>query len=252
MKKIIVGILVTLFALVLVGLLVVFFLLNSIVKKGVETAGPMITKVDVKLGSATISPFSGSGELSKLFVGNPDGYKSPSAMQVEDMKVGVSVGSVFADTIVVNEIKVKSAEITLEGSLSANNLTKIMDNVKGTGTSGTNAGPVTPSGKPKKFIVKDIDIEGTKVNLVLNLPGLGNKTMTIPLPPLHLQNIGQAENGVTADELVQAIMKPLLASVTSAATDAISNMAGQLKDLGKGGADSLQKAGKGVTDLFKK
>src|ERR1700676_3221633 len=102
MKKIIIGILVAVFALVLVALLVVFFSLNSIVKKGVETVGPIITKVDVKLGSASISPFSGSGELSKLFVGNPEGYKSPSAMQVEDMKLGVSIGSVMSDVIVVN------------------------------------------------------------------------------------------------------------------------------------------------------
>ena len=43
----------------------------------------MIVKVDVTLGSAAISPFSGSGILTKLFVGNPEGYKTKSAVNGE-------------------------------------------------------------------------------------------------------------------------------------------------------------------------
>ena len=56
--------------------------LNGIVKKGVETAGPMITKVDVKLDGANISIFSGSADLKGLFVGNPPGYTTDSAIKV--------------------------------------------------------------------------------------------------------------------------------------------------------------------------
>ena len=77
MKKIIIRIFAVLILLVVVALVVVFFSLNSIVKKAVETIGPKMTRVEVKLGAADISPFSGSGKLSKLFVGNPDGYKTP-------------------------------------------------------------------------------------------------------------------------------------------------------------------------------
>ena len=257
MKKIFVRLVIVVVILMVVGLAVVFFSLNSIVKKGVETVGPMMTKVEVKLGSADISPFSGGGKLSKLFVGNPEGYKSPSAIQVGDIKVSVSVDSVLSDTIVVNEVNVQAAEITLEGSLSGNNLTTIMDNLNGASATATEPKPKGAATSPpgtskssKKFIVKDFVIEGAKVNLNVTLPGLGNKIMTVPVPAVHLQNIGTAENGVTAEQLGQTIMKPLLASVTKAATDALVNSAGQLKDLGKGTSPEINKAAKGITDLF--
>ena len=104
---------------------VVAIFLNSIVKKGVETAGPIITKVDVKLGSASISPFSGSAELRKLCVGNPPGYKTDSAIKVEDVSVSLKPMSVFSDKVVIERINIKAPEITLEGTLGNNNLTTI-------------------------------------------------------------------------------------------------------------------------------
>jgi hypothetical protein len=256
MKKIIVRIGIGIAVLLIIGLVVVFFSLNSIVKKGVETVGPMITKVDVKLGAAAISPFSGSGILTKLFVGNPEGYKTKSAIEVGEIKAGVGVGSLTSDTIVVNEVSLKEALITMEGSLTENNLTKILDNVNGSST----ATP-KPKGEPpqpgtskssKKFIVKDLLIEGAKVNLNLNIPLMGNESMTVPVPTIHLQNIGVAEGGVTAEQLVQQVMKPLMASVLTAAKDAVANMAGKAGNLGKEGAKDLGKATKGITDLFKK
>src|SRR5258707_15050984 len=111
MKKLLfrVGLIVAL--LLMVGLVVAFFSLNSIVKKGVETLGPQMTKVEVRLGSADISPLSGSGRLKKLFVGNPEGYKTPSAIQIGSVKVAVKVGSVLSDTIVVDEINIQAPEI---------------------------------------------------------------------------------------------------------------------------------------------
>src|SRR5579864_1261181 len=123
MKKILVRAIGVIVVLIIVALLVFFFSLDSIVKAGVDRVGPMITKVDVTLGSAQISPFGGSARLTKLFVGNPQGYKSPSAMQVGDIKVGAQMGSLMSQTIVINEINIKDADITLEGGLQDNNLT---------------------------------------------------------------------------------------------------------------------------------
>jgi hypothetical protein len=252
MKKILVGIGVVIVVLVVVALAVVFLSLNSIVKKDVETVGPQVTKVDVKLGAAEISPFSGSGRLTKLIVGNPEGYKTACAIKFDDVKVAVSVSSVMSETIVVNEFNVQGAEITLEGGLLENNLSKILDNVKG-----TNATPTEPKPKnepasaggsksSKKFIVKTLTIAGTKMNVDVSVPELGHKTMSITIPDIHLENIGTAENGVTVEQLIQTIMKPLLADATKAATDAVM---GSVKNINK---DTLNNAAKGVTDLFKK
>jgi hypothetical protein len=254
MKKFIIRAGIVVVALVVIGVVVVFLSLNSIVKKGVETVGPVITKVDVKLGAADISPFSGGGRLMKLFIGNPTGFKSPSAIEVGDVKVSAAIGSLLTDTIVVNEVNIQNAEITFEGSLQGNNLTKLMDNINGSNASEPkpkeSAAPA--AGTAKKFAVKDLVVEGTKVHLSLTVPVVGNLDTTVPLPPLHLQNIGTPENPVTASQLATAIMKPLLASVTQAATDEVGKMGGKVKDIGKGAVDQLGKAAGGITDMFKK
>src|SRR5437764_8512643 len=100
MKKLIIRIAAVVLILLVIALAVVFFSLNSIVKKGVETVGPKLTKVEVRLGSAKLSPLSGNGRLSDLFVGNPEGYKTPSAMKLGDIKVAVEPGSILSDTLV--------------------------------------------------------------------------------------------------------------------------------------------------------
>ena len=76
--KVLIGIVL---ALVLVGAVVIFFL-DSIVRSSVEKVGPIVTKVSVKLDSAKISLFGGSGELKGLVVGNPEGFKTPEAIKV--------------------------------------------------------------------------------------------------------------------------------------------------------------------------
>ena len=225
MKKIIIGTSVTLILLVVIGLAIVFFSLNSIVKKGVETYGPQLTKVNVTLGAVDLSPFSGSGTLSKLFVGNPEGYKTPSAFQMDSIKLAVKIGSVFSDTVVVDEINIQSPEITLEGTLDGNNLSTILNNLKGTNAAPTPtpAQNATPAGeKPaKKFIVKDLVLAGAKVNV--NVAAM-NKSLvkTLTIPDIHLQNIGTGEGGASAEELVRQILDPVLDRSVKAAADELA------------------------------
>ena len=218
MKKIIVRIFLVLVVLVVVALVAAFFSLNSLVKKGVETYGPKITGVDVRLDAAEISPFSGSGRLMKFFVGNPPGYKTASAFEVADAKLGVKIGSVLSDTIVVNEINIQSPEITLEGTLDGNNLSKILDNLKAYGgpkEKTTNAPAPAATGTPKKFIVKDIVLAGAKVHL--NVSGFGkilDQTRYHPRHPpskrrhgrqrRHRRRTGPADSGAGAHQRRQS------------------------------------------------
>ena len=250
MKKIIIRIALVLVVLLVVAVVAVFLSLNSIVKKGVETVGPQLTKVKITLGGVNISPLSGSGQLSELFVGNPEGFKTPSAIKVGDVKVAVDVGSVFGDTITINSIKITDPEITFEGGLGGNNISKILDNV--TASTGGSAKPAdkpeaTAKADGKKFIVKDILVEGAKLHV--SLTGFGGQEMTLPLPPLHLQNIGSPGKGVSAGELVTQILTPLLSSVTDAVKSGISNIGnGTTKEA----TQQVNKVADGIKGLFKK
>ena len=245
MKKWLVRIIGIVVLLVVVVLAIVFFNLNSIVKKGVETVGPQLTKVDVTLGSATLSPMNGNGELNKLFVGNPEGYNSPSAIQVGNIKVALKLSSVLSDTIVIEAINIQEPEITFEGGLGGNNLSEILKNLEG---APEDVKP-TPEGKPaseggKQFFVKDVVINGGKINVLIT--GLGTKAVTIPLPPIHLQNIGSEDTGVTAAQLCKEILKPLLAKAIQAGVEAVA------KGEGKALLEDAGEKVKGLKDLFKK
>ncbi len=253
MKKIIIGIRSAgVLVLLIVALTVVFFSLNAIVKKGVETLGPEMTNVPVRLGSARDFADRRQRGIGGALCGKSGGaVKTASAFQIGDIKLGVKLGSILSDTIVINELNIQGAEITLEGGLTQNNLTKIMDNLDSASAGGKKPAAETPGQKSeKKFIVKELVVNGAKVNLSMSL--LGGKSLTLPVPPLNLKDIGVAENGVTSAQLVQAIMKPLLANITQAATQGITDMGGQLQNLGKGGAKQLDNATKGLKDLFKK
>jgi hypothetical protein len=257
MKKIIIRICAVLVLLVVVALVVVFFSLNSIVKKAVETLGPQMTKVEVRLGAADISPFSGSGKLSKLFVGNPESYKTPFAVKMDSVKVGVQIGSLLSDTIVVNEVNIQSPEITFDGGLGGNNLSQILDNLNSASASSATRSNVvqTPSGpkKEKKFIVKDFVLSGAKLHLNLTIPELGKSvSATVPIPDIHLQNLGTAEGGLTAPQLCQAIAKPIYDSAYKAAQDLITSSLKGITNLGKGALGSVTNVTKSIGNLFKK
>ena len=73
----------------------------------------MVTKVDVKLGAADISPFSGSGRLTKFVLGNPPNYNSPFSISIGDAKLVVQVNTLLSDVITVDEINIQSAELNL-------------------------------------------------------------------------------------------------------------------------------------------
>ena len=112
--------------LLIVTLVVVGFSLGKIIKTGVETVGPKITGTDMKLDSANLSLLSGSGTLKGFLLGNPQGFKTPSAITAGAVSVGVQPKSLFSDKIHVTHVRVEGAEVTFEGTIgTANNLSKI-------------------------------------------------------------------------------------------------------------------------------
>lgn len=175
MKKIILIVAGVVVVLVVALVVVLTLSLDSLVKKGVETVGPQITKTEMKLEKASISILSGSGALHGFHIGNPEGYKTPTAIKFGEASVGVKPGSVLSDKIHVTHVKVVGPEITFEGALgSKNNLSKIMENVEeATGGSAPvdKSSPPADSGASKKLQVDDFLISGAKVNVTLTALG---------------------------------------------------------------------------------
>ena len=261
MKKLVIKIALVAALLIVVALVVSFLFLGSIVKKGVETVGPTITKTEMKLDSATLSALSGSGTLKGFVLGNPEGFKSAQAVKVGSTSVGVRPGSLLGDKVHVTHVRVESPEITFETqglNVKANNLSKILDNVTGGGGSTPKPADTQPvpkdSGAAKKLQVDEFLISGAKLNVSSTL--VGGKQMTVILPEIRLTNLGQGPDGITAAELTKRVLDEVLKVAIPAAEKAITDLSkgvtDAVKDFTKGGTNSLDKVTKGVGDLFKK
>lgn len=247
----VVAVLIILLILVVAGSL---YFLGTIVKTGVEKAGPKVTKTDVKLSSAKLSVFSGSGELKNFSIANPEGYKTPDAIKVGSVAINVQPGSVMSDKVVVHSVKVLAPEITFEGNLGGNNLSKLLDNIKGSSEKDKQATTKEEKSSQKKLQVDDFLITGAKVHVATSL--LGDRSATLSIPEIHLTNLGQGSDGITAAQLAEKVFGELVQSTLAAVTQQVGNLGKGATDMLKGATTNavpnVDKITKGVGDLFKK
>lgn len=248
MKKLFIRLLLVAIVLVVLALGVGIFFLGSIVKAGVEKVGPSVTGVPVKLDSATVSLFGGSGTLKGFVVGNPEGFQSTEAIKVGTVTLSVVPKSVFSDKVIIHSIRVEAPEISYELSLKGSNLGKILDNV----SRGANkpAGETKPPGQPtdkkssdagKKLQVDEFVITGAKMHF--GATGFGSAPVIIP--EIRLINLGQGPDGITPAELTQLVISAL----KDAAAKAAAENPGKL---GGAATDALKKGATGLGDLLKK
>jgi hypothetical protein len=233
------GVIVGLVVLVIAAVLATALFLDKIVKKGVETVGPQIVKVPVTLEDIHIGLITGTASVKGLVVGNPDGYKTPNAISVGTAAVAVDPLSIFSDKIVIHSIVVQSPEITFEGGLGGNNLSTIKDNVNASAkTSGTSSASAAPAKPAKKIEVDDFLISGAKVHV--SLTGLGGKEMTLPLPDIHLTDLGKGGDGITPADLTSRLIDALTAATIKAVSSSATDIGKGVENIGGAGVDKLK------------
>ncbi len=261
MKKIIIRTLIVLVVLVVLAVVGVGLFMDKAIKGAVETFGPKLTKSDVTLDSVSLSLLSGSGKIKGLVVGNPQGFKTPSAIKVGTASLALEPRSLLSDKIVVRSINLQGPEITFETDLKGNNLKKILSNVQ-EATGGAGQEPAKPQepapsqeAKPaKKLEVDEFLISGGKVHVAVT--ALGGQSATIPLPEIHLQNLGTGPDGITPGELTKRVLEAIEKGAAQAAAGTVSDIGkGALymtKDAANTGSNAVKSVTKGIGDLFKK
>ncbi len=260
MKKIIIRILIALVVVVVLVFVVGALFLDQAIKKGVETFGPKLTKANITLQSVHLSLLSGSGTIKGLVVDNPAGFKTPTAISVGSATISLKPASLLSDKIVIKSIEVQAPEITYETDLKHNNLNQILANVQ-EATGGGEAAPAQPTqasqpaaAKPaKKLEVDNFVITGGKVHVAVT--ALGGGSATLPLPDIHLQDLGTGPEGITPAELTQKVLTAIEQGSAQAASGAVTDIGkGAVyvtKDLQNTGSNALQKVTKGIGNLFK-
>jgi hypothetical protein len=255
MKKIIVRLIIALVVVVILVVLGVGFFLDQVIKTGVETIGPKVVKVDVKLQSVSLSLFSGHGALKGLRLGNPAGYATPYAITVGEASLALTPKSLLSDKIIVKSIKVQGPEITYETNLKDSNLGKIVADMQGA-PGGAQKEPAQPKeAKPaKKLEVDEFIITGGRIHVSVTV--LNGGTATVPLPDIHLKDLGTGPDGITPEDLAIKVMGEIEQGTVKAAAGAVSDIAkGALyiaKDPRSAGSNAVQSVTKGLGNLLKK
>jgi hypothetical protein len=261
MKKLIIRLLIALVVVIILAVLAVGLFLDGAVKRGVETFGPRLTKVEIKLQSVSLSLLSGTGTVKGLLVGNPEGFKTPSAITVSKATLALKPGSLLADKVVIKTINLEAPEITFETDLRQNNLSKILSNMReATGAGGKElTKPQQPSQpgetKPsRKLQVDEFVITGGRIHV--SASGLVQGTATIPLPDIRLHDLGTGPDGITPAELTKLVLEAIETKAAQAASGALTDISkgavNAVKDLSNPGSNTLENVTKGLGGFLKK
>ncbi|MDX1483533.1 MAG: hypothetical protein R3229_03530 [Alphaproteobacteria bacterium] len=227
---------------------------SSYVKAGVETYGPQFTKTEVKLGGVDASPFAGEVSINQFLVGNPSGFKTSHAFKVRAVKVAVDVWSITGDSIHIKEIVIDAPDIIYELGGGGSNLQTIQKNV-GQATGGKDAKQPADAdkGEGPKVIIDNLYIRNA--NVAMSASMLGGKTVPVPVPDIHLKDIGKDSKdgkGASVGDVAGKVMDEITGSVTKAASAInLDDIKKQAEGLTKGVTDGVGGATKGVTDGIK-
>ncbi|HEX9810130.1 MAG TPA: hypothetical protein VGC25_11115 [Alphaproteobacteria bacterium] len=231
---------------VVAGALVYLYLnFSGIVKAGVETHGPRYTRTEVRLGGVSVSLFGGEIGISDFFVGNPEGFKAPHAFRVGTVRVLVDRDSITSDVIRIREIVIDAPDIVYELGGANSNLQTIQRNVSTASGASASKGQGGAEGQGPKVIIDNLYVTNAKAAVSAGV--MGGEVVPVPVPNLHLKDIGKEKQGATMGEATKQVMDAVTGSVTKAASAIdLDSLRKGAEELGRGAGEAVGGAAKGT------
>ena len=219
-----------------------------------------LTLTQTELGSVDVSLFKGHLALNNLAIGNPEGFKDKNAFTLNNITVQFEPITLFRKRIIVNELDIKglnlSSELNVQGKT---NIGQLLDNVNQF-IGPTEAQSVKPEqtneqvapeqkaaeasskhSSSKSVLIRKFQLTDSAVRT-----GVAGQMMTIPLPELHQQNIGEDNTQTVASVFSQILTQINTESVKAAAEAAKEGLVNTLES-GKGVVNDLTES---IKELF--
>lgn len=181
--------------------------IDSIVKAGIEKYGTDITGTRVSVGSVDISLKSGRGTIRNIVVHNPKGFSSSDAFRLGEITIGLDVGSLNKDPIVIDEVRIAAPEVHVEldagGQTNIGAIKDYADSYSAAPTSGRKQ----DAGYEKKFRIAKFSFEEGRVDA--DAKAMGGGAMDAVLPPVRLKDVGGsggAAPGVIGKDVTRAFL----------------------------------------------
>lgn len=243
MKKILL-VLVGLIVLAGIAMLVLVGNIDKVVKGAMEGVGSELMGVPVTVSFVGIKLKNGEGEISGLVIGNPTGFTSTSAFQMDVIRLGINIGSIRKQPIIINELTIDKPIVNLEvKDDGSSNLQTIADSMEKNGSKADkNAAEeqptteATPKGEPVKIAFKKLNITGVTVNVIKE--GVAAQSETVVIQDIMLTNVGGTE-GITPAELGRLIFGEITNSALKNALQ--KQLTKEVEEATKGLFDNLKK-----------
>lgn len=239
MKKILIGVA----GLVIVAGLAFFVLvgnLDKILKGALENIGSELLGVPVTVSAVKLDLKSGTGQISGFTIANPPGYSAKNAFQMNSIRLGIDIGSLGKQPIVMSELNIQSPKVELEAREDgSSNLQTLLNNMeKNSAQADKKAAEQQPpiggveKGEPLRTSFKKLAITGVTVNAIV--PGQDPQQLVIP--DIVMENVGgssglaPAEVGsliigdIISKSLKSALEKKLTEKVTEGAKGLIDDI----------------------------
>ena len=239
MMKFLLGIVV----LIGVGGAVLFSQLDSVIKSGVESAGPDFLSVDVSVGHVSISPFSGKIEVTDFSVGQPDGFGDGPMVQLGEFKMKVETNTLLDDHVIVDEIVFDQPMFDARMIGSQSNFQALQEKLA------AGAGDETIGGEAITLTIRRMVVKSPQISVQKD--GLLSVDENIELADFTLSDLGTDEKGLSPKEIARHLMDTLQPQITKALISA--GASDKIKDIAKDARGELEeKAGSLLKKLRKK
>lgn len=248
-RRLIAGILVLVLLLVVAGG-VIFWRIDSLAKRGVESGGTYALGVPTTVRGVDVGLLRGTVELDGLKIANPAGFTTPTFLSMNDARTEVSLGTLRNDVIRIPVLRMEDIEVVLErNAAGATNYQSILDNLEKLGGEKPREQPEGEPGAEKRLIINELVIRNVRVHadLVRAQGVLGGAAgqlakVTVPIDEIRLTDVGKTGegvggSGVTIGELAGLLVEAVLAAAVEKGGDILpaellGDLRGRLGELG--------------------
>lgn len=192
----------------------VFPSIGAVVKAAVEKIGSDLTQTTVSLDDVEISLSDGRGSFHGLRMTNPSGFADDDAFAFDEVTIVLDLASLTSDTIVIKEVTVKEPRILYELSDKGTNIEKIQRNVKTSQQSSASGGS---DGNGRSFVIENLYLRDGTVSVAAS--GLVDRKLTVPLPDVHLTDVGRDSGGASPGDIVEQTLAAIGNGITTAVAD---------------------------------
>lgn len=218
--------------LIVIGIFILYASLDGIIKSQVQTRATDSLNLTTTLGSADLSLLGGSLSLNDLNVASPSGFSAPQMLSLGSAGLSVNYSQLRGNPIHVKSITLDKPVLTLEQKNGEMNFQAAMDQMPKSEPSSSNTNEASPS-TSTKLVIDQLTVTNAQVVVdpgqIPGLSGVMPSSMTVPLPPITLNNIGNADGAANGAAIKDVVMQVVTAMVNQASKS--GNLPGQLQSI---------------------